>query len=123
MKAASGETEEGGDRSPLWPATEEWTSLDTLGDLVVRGEGYPESNRDVGEATTSEGAIARLSQRKKRPQRRMRYLNVSCVYSDPASLGGEGDVERTVRTEVGGLNEGLDWIGSVGGRATLVCIR
>lgn len=63
MNAASGETEVGGERSALWFATEDGMSLETLGDLVARGDGYPVSNLDVGVPTTSEGAIAGVARK------------------------------------------------------------
>lgn len=85
MNAASGETEVGGERSPLWFATEDGMSLETLGDLVVRGEGYPVSNLDVGDPTTSKGAIAGVA---KESSAVALSQCLMCV-SDPALLGRE----------------------------------
>lgn len=99
MKAASGKTEVGGERRPPWLATEEGWSLEMLGDLVVRGEGYPESNLGVC-VPTSEGAIANY---RKDVQRRALPQCLMCV----ARLCGvftAVELQRSSRRRVGRLD-------------------
>src|SRR5258708_6931303 len=98
MNAGSGEIEIGGDSRPVWFATE-GMSLEILGDLVVRGEGYPESNRGVC-VPGSDGAIA-ICRRKVQPSCAS-SMSHACSQTLPRARSSDG--EMAIRKKSGRLN-------------------